>query len=200
MGYRDPVDDRRDLLERKATELNDRGALNAALAVLRQAGKVPPSSPEAVPRSAGLRMHMAARLRSAGRAREALALLDTVPFGPETGGALAGDALTEQLRTRFQRLRGLLCDDNGAYEQARVSFGQAIEAAVACGDLEARYQALTGLAASSRLWLASVQPPIAWVTSAPAISSGRVGRWPWSATALSHGTRGHTAPYSPASL
>ncbi|MFI6494528.1 CHAT domain-containing protein [Streptomyces sp. NPDC050564] len=148
MGYRDPVDDRRDLLERKATELNDRGALSAALAVLRQADKVPPSSPEAVPRSAGVRMHVAARLRSAGRAREALALLDTVPFGPETGGALAGDALTEQLRTRFQRLRGLLCDDNGAYEQARVSFGQAIEAAVACGDLEARYQAQTGLAAS----------------------------------------------------
>lgn len=148
LGYPEPVEDPRLLLEREATQLTERGELDAALSVLRRAGAVPPLSAEEVPRLAGLRMHLAEELRSAGRSREALALVDTVDFGPRAGGSLAGEAVTGQLRSRFHRLRGLLCDDNGAYEQARKSFGQAIEAARSVGDLEAQYQAHTDLAAS----------------------------------------------------
>ncbi len=146
--YRDPIDDRRDRLERESRELSEYGALDVALSVLRRADRIPPSSPDAVPRIAGLRMHLAGRLRSAGRPKEALDLLDRVAFGPGTGIEPGNDGLTEQLRTRLQQLRGLLCDDCGAYEQARFAFGQAIEAARACGDLEAEYQAYSALAAS----------------------------------------------------
>ncbi|MFI6583123.1 CHAT domain-containing protein [Embleya sp. NPDC050493] len=147
-GYREPSADPREQLERESRELSELGALDAALAVLRRADAMPPSGPDAVPRIAALRMHLAGALRSAGRAQEALALLDKVAFGPGTAIASGDDALVMQLQTNRHFLRGLLCDDNAAYEQARFSFGQAIEAARACGDSEAEYQARTALAAS----------------------------------------------------
>ncbi|MDT7802105.1 MAG: hypothetical protein QOI78_5538 [Actinomycetota bacterium] len=147
LGYPEPVDEPRALLEQDATRLMQRGDLDGAMAVLRRAGAIAPR-PEEVPRLAGLRMTLAHELRSRGRSGEALAVLDTVDFGPRSGGALAGDAVTDQLRTRFQRLRGLLCDDNGAYEEARNAFQQAVDAAQAHGDLESQYHAHTDLAAS----------------------------------------------------
>ncbi|MET8248678.1 CHAT domain-containing protein [Streptomyces sp. NPDC005202] len=148
IGFPEPVDTPRELLEREASGLMGRGELDAALATLRRAERIPSSRPEDVPGFAGLRMHLAGELRARGRSREALALLDTVAFGPEAGGVVAADTLTQQLRTRFQRLRGLLCDDNGAYEDARYSFRLAMDEARACGDLEAEYQAHTDFAAS----------------------------------------------------
>jgi tetratricopeptide (TPR) repeat protein len=148
LGFPEPAVTPRQSLEQEASRLLGRGELDAALAVLRQAEQVPAADPEDIVGFAGLRMHLAGELRGVGRAREALALLDTVGFGPRDGGTLAGDAVTEQLRSRFHRLRGLLCDDNGAYEDAGYSFGQAVRAARSCGDLEAQYQAHTDLAAS----------------------------------------------------
>ncbi|WP_077799473.1 CHAT domain-containing protein [Streptomyces sp. JHA26] len=148
LGFPEPVAAPRQRLEREASELMGRGELDAALALLRRAEQIPPYEPEESVGFAGLRMHLALKLRSAGRSREALELLGTVEFGPRTGGSLAGEPLTEQLRSRFQRLRGLLCDDNGAYDDGQRSFRQAMEAARACGDLEAQYQAHTDLAAS----------------------------------------------------
>ncbi|MEW2463985.1 CHAT domain-containing tetratricopeptide repeat protein [Streptomyces sp. NPDC046994] len=148
LGFPEPVAVPRQLMEREASELMGRGELDAALATLRRAEEIPPHEPEEVVAFAGLRMHLAGELRSAGRSGEALALLGTVELGPDAGGALAGEALTEQLRSRFHRLRGLLCDDNGAYEDAQHSFQQAMDAARSCGDLEAQYQAHTDLAAS----------------------------------------------------
>ncbi|WP_378739044.1 CHAT domain-containing protein [Nocardia brasiliensis] len=148
LGFPEPVDTPRQLLEREASELFGRGELDAALAVLRRAERIPPSAPVETVGFAGLRMHVAGALRTAGRAKEALALLDTVEFGPHTGGVLAHEPGTRKLRSRFQHLRGLLCDDNGAYEDAQRSFRQAVEAAGSCGDLEAEYRARTDLAAS----------------------------------------------------
>ncbi|WP_328874479.1 CHAT domain-containing tetratricopeptide repeat protein [Streptomyces sp. NBC_00287] len=148
VGFPEPVHEPRQLLEREASELTGRGDLDGALAVLRRAEQVPATDPEDIVGFAGLRWHIAGKLRDAGRAREALALLDTARLGPHDGGRLAGEADTNRLRSRFHRLRGLLCDDTGAYEDARHSFREAMQAGRACGDLEAEYHAHTDLAAS----------------------------------------------------
>ncbi|MFL4910421.1 CHAT domain-containing protein [Streptomyces sp. MMS24-I2-30] len=134
--------------EREALTRLRRGDLDTALVLLHNAAMIPPFAPEERVRSAGLRLHLAGELRDAGRAVEALALLNAETLGPDTGGPLAGDSRTQLLRSRYHFLRGLLCDDCGAYEQARYSFREAMDAASSGGDREGKYQAHSALAFS----------------------------------------------------
>ncbi|MGQ4485416.1 CHAT domain-containing protein [Streptomyces sp. SAS_281] len=138
----------RQAAEREALARMERGDLDTALVLLQNAAAIPPFAPEERVRSAGLRLHLAGELRDAGRAVEALALLNAETLGPDVGGPLAGDSRTQLLRSRYHFLRGLLCDDCGAYEQARYSFRQAMDAASSGGYREGKYQAHSALAFS----------------------------------------------------
>ncbi|MFC6083691.1 CHAT domain-containing tetratricopeptide repeat protein [Sphaerisporangium aureirubrum] len=135
-------------MELEAAELSERGELDTALAVLQRADDIPVPEPEAIPRVAWLRMRIAHELREARRCREALTVLDGAQFYGGSGGRIALMAHVTRLRIHFHRLRGLILDDIGAYDQARASFGVALDAARANRDREAECQSYTDLAAS----------------------------------------------------
>ncbi|MCX5327874.1 CHAT domain-containing protein [Streptomyces sp. NBC_00140] len=149
LGYPDSAEEYgpRQQVEREAAVLLERGEVDGALAALQRADEIPVAQPEEEVSSAAIRLRLAGKLRTKGRSREALAVLRTATFDPATGGFLAGDAVTEQLRSHFQQLRGLLCKDNGAYEEAERAYQESMDAARSACDSEQEYQAKGSLAA-----------------------------------------------------
>ncbi|MEV7444571.1 CHAT domain-containing protein [Streptomyces sp. NPDC091204] len=157
LGYPDSAEgySPRQQVEREAAILLERGEVDGALAALQRADKVPVAQPEEEVASAAIRLRLARKLRVLGRSREALAVLHTAAFDPATGGFLAGDAVTEQLRAHFQQMRGLLCKDNGAYEEAERAYRESMKAARSASDPEQQLQAQSDLAS---LYLTAGRP------------------------------------------
>lgn len=138
VGFPDPQEDLghpRLLLERQASELLGRGEFEAARDAFRQADELPLPHPDEWGRAAGLRMRLAEALGAKGRRREALGILDSVQLGPH-GAEMGSESM---LRIRFHRLRGILCQDEADYEQARSCYRTALEEAEGLHDHQAQF-------------------------------------------------------------
>ncbi|WP_433190008.1 tetratricopeptide repeat protein [Actinoallomurus sp. CA-150999] len=136
----------RAVLERGVADLVDRGDLDEAVRAARRATEVPSVDPVELFAITSVRLGLAELLRQAGRARDALDVLEDVEFSPSSVGT--DSAYVEVAAARLHILRGLLLEDVGDYRLGRVAYRRALHHAERSGAAPWSFRAWSCLAAS----------------------------------------------------